>query len=308
MAIIITNPNSDTLSAANTVPHLVPEVWSDKILTAAKFARTVVPRCSSEYAAELRRGDVLHIGMISNLGTGNLPTNGDDFTFEAPQETQQTLVVDQQKYSAIMVGEITKVQAHLNVLEAYTKNLGYAHSRIQDVFMAGKFDLASTVVGAAGVELTSDNYLSIWQAFKEAGIVEESMTPGEDFSLFLSPAAYAAALKVDVFANKQYNSAADAIQKGEVGDIYGMKVFLSNLLESDAAGQHDCAAFHRDAYAFVGQQAPKFESDRLVQKGADIATVISVYGGVDVTFPPEAAPGSATYTATDNRAIYVKTI
>lgn len=308
MAIIITNPNSDTLGSANTVPHLVPEVWSDKILLAAKFARTVVPRCSSEYTSELSKGDVLHIGMISNLSTGNLPTNGDDLTFEAPQETQQTLVVDQQKYAAIMVGQITKVQAKINVLEAYTKNLGYAISRAQDVFMAGKFDLASEVVGALGVELTPDNFLTIWQKFKEAGIVEDGMEIGDEFSLFLSPAAYAAALKVDIFANRQYNTKGDAIQRAEVGDIYSMKVYLSNLLEADAAGQHDCGAFHRDAYAFVGQQEPKFESDRLVQKATDIATVTAVYGGTDVLFPPEAAPGSTTYTATDNRAVYVKTV
>ena len=308
MAIIITTPNSDVLGAANTVPHFVPEVWSDDVLEAAQFAEAIIPRFNRTYGSELSKGDVLHVARISNLGTTNIPNDGSDLTFEAPQESKQDIVVDQQKYAAIMVGSITKVQANKDLMALYARKLGYAHTRVKEVFMGAKFASFSTnVMGTLGVELVSDDYRTIWQTLKEAGIMEEGTDPSEEFSIMLSPAAYAAALNVDVFANRQYNTEGNAITRANVGDIYGFRVFLSNLLTASGGG-HQCFAGHRDALAFVDQMAYKVESDRLVQKLADVVVAWSVYGGSIISFPPEADPGSATYTATDNRGIYVKTV
>lgn len=309
MPIVITTPNTDALSATSTVPHFVREVWADEIIKAAKFAEVLLPLINRSWQSMLSKGDVLHLGRLSNLGTSNIPADGSDLTFEAPQESKQDLVVDQQKYAAIMVGSITEVQSHIDVLGQYTSQLGYALTRVKEVLVANQFqNLSANVVGTLGVELTSDDYLSAWQKLKEAGIFEGSTAPGSEFNIALSPAAYAAALKVDVFANKQYNGSANTVQGVAVGNIYGFDVNISNLLRVPAANQHECVAMHRDCYAFVEQEGQRVESDRLVQKLVDIAVAWSVYGVAEVNFPPEAAPGSTTYTAVDNRGVLLRTV
>lgn len=307
MALIVTTPDSDTLGATNTAPHFVPEIWTDDVDEAAQFAEVIIQRCSRSKERSLTKGDVAHTPMLSNIGTYNLPTDDTtDITAEAPREDRNKLVIDQQKYAAVRVGSLVKVQARQDLMGLYTRKLGYAISRGKETFMSGKFDTpTANVVGTLGVPLTADDYLDVWQKLQEAGVVADQ-DPSEEFSLILSPAAYADALKVDVFANRQYNPKGNAIQRASVGDIYGFGTFLSNLLESDATGQRDMAAFHRDAYAFVDQQSPVVEHDRIVNRLHDVVVAWSVYGGMLVKFPPEAAPGSATYTTTDNRAVYIK--
>lgn len=305
MAIIITAPGSDSVSGTNTIPQAVPQKWADDVLEAAKFARVIASRVSN-WSGDIKQGDVLNKTMLSNLGETGIPTDASDLTFEAPQESAETLTVDQARYAAVMVASLAKVQSQLDLMRLYTNQLGYAHSRAVDYFLAGKFDLAGTSVGISGQELTYDDYVTVWTNFQTAGIVDGN-DPGEVFSLIVCPETYAAALKTDAFTNKLYNPQGNAVQRAELGDILGMRVFLSNLLEG-SANAHDNAAFHRDAYALATQKSITVETDRLVQKLADIAVAWTVYGGADIDFPPEADPGSATYSSTDNRAQLLATV
>jgi hypothetical protein len=163
----------------------------------------------------------------------------------------------------------------------------------------------TNIVGVLGVELTAADFLSVWQKFAEAGLLEASEDPGEDFSVFLSPAAYAAALNVEVFINRNYNPSGNAIQRATVGQFYGMKGYMSNLLRSPAGSQHECFAMHKGAFALCVQKVVPVRSQWIIRNLGDGVVAWNLYGVDELNYPPETPGGGA---AVDNRAVLMRTV
>lgn len=299
---------SDASVTTTTAAAFIPELWSDGALEAVEFGATIQKRVNRSFESDLSFGDILDIGRISNLSTQSKSSGvSNTILFEAITQTKQQVTVATHEYAAFLIEGVVEVQANQDLRARWEKKIGYALARGRDVTLANVFQnfASNTAIGTYGVELSSDDYLSAYQNFLTAGLLEDDVTPDEDFSVFLSPAAYTAALKVDVFTNSRYNEAADAIQKATVGNIYGMPVYVSNLLRSPSAGQHDCVAMHRDAIILIVQKEVPVVSQYLIRNLADGVAGWNLYGDTRVQFPAE-APGSESLT--DNRATLLKTV
>lgn len=217
----------------------------------------------------------------------------------------QQITVATHQYAAFLLEEVVQVQANQDLRPKYERKIGYALARGRDVALAALVaSLSTNTVGALGVELTSDDYLSGYQKLIEAGLLEDDLDAGEDFSIFLSPAAWIAALKVDVFTNRQYNTAGDAIQRARIGDIYGFPVFVSNLMTANGAG-HDCLMMHRDCFALIVQKEVPVRSMYKIDNLADAVVGWNLFGVAELNFPPETAGGGG---AIDNRGVYLLTV
>lgn len=298
----------DASITTTTATAFIPELWSDGALEAVEFGATIQKRVDTETFQGLEFGNQMAVGRISNLTTQSKSSGvGNTITFEAITQTDQTLTVATHEYAAFLIEGVVEVQANQDLRGKYEKKIGYAIARGRDVTLANVFQnfASNTAIGTYGVELASEDYLTAWQDMAEAGLLESNPDPGEEFSIFLSPAAYAAALKVDVFINNRYNGAANAIQKAQVGDIYGFPVFISNLLRSPAGGQHDCVVMHKSAIALRVQEEVPVVSQYLIRNLADGVAGWNLYGDTRMQFPAE-TPGSESLT--DNRAVLLKTV
>ena len=220
-------------------------------------------------------------------------------------ETKQDITVATHEYAAFLIENVVEVQANQDLRGKYAKKIGYALARGRDVTLANLFQNLTTTVGAYGLELASDDYLAAYQKLMEAGLLEDSVEPTEEFSIFISPASYTAAMKVDVFTNTDYNGAAAAIERARIGNIYGLPVYVSNLLRVPSAGQHDNAVFHRDSFALIVQEEIPMASQYLIRNLADGVVGWNLYGSARVLFPPE-TPGGGS--AVDNRGVLVKSV
>lgn len=307
---------ADASITSTTAANFIPQVWSDGVVEAAEFASVVQKRINRSFDKDLTVGSTLNVPRLSNLTIQSKSSGvGSTIAFEAITEGVQQLTVARHEYAAFLIESVVQVQANQDLRSRYEKKIGYAISRGREAWLTGLnsssntvsfSDFSTNVIGTYGTELTSDDYLSAWQKLAEAGLLEMSVDPGEDFSLFLSPAAYAALMKVDVFTNKLYNGdSANAIQKASVGDIYGVPVFMSNLLYSPSAGQHDCAMIHRESMAMVVQEEIPVQSQFLIRNLADGVVGWNLYGSTIVSFPPETAGGGS---AVDNRGVLLKTV
>jgi hypothetical protein len=290
-----------------TQANFIPEYWATEALEAVEFAQVIAKRVNRKWEQYLKNGDTLHIPRLSNMSAS---TKSADtvVTFEqmGPSDAEgvQDITVGTHIYAAFKIEQIAEVQANQDMRGKYTKKIGYALNRKIETTLSALFDSLSQTVGSAGVELVDENLLRAWQYLADAGLLEMSPDPGEDFSLIVSPAAYAGLMKVDRYISRDYNGAADAIARAHVGNIYGFSVYVSNLLESDAAGQHDSVAMHRDCFALVQQQGIEVESDRIIEDIADAVVGHTLFGTAEMNFPIEAEGGNGT--AVDNRGVYVK--
>jgi hypothetical protein len=297
----------DASMTPTTHAAFIREAWADDALTAVEFAGMIQKKVTREYEGEIKRGgDTVHINRVSNLQTSQKATGiGNTISFEAITEGEQSLVIDTHEYAAFLIEEITSVQANTELRSKYSNKIGYALSRGREVKLANMFQSLSQSVGAYGVELTTDDLLAGWTKFAEAGLVEAAVAPGQEFAVFLSPAAYAGLLKIDVLTNRDYNPGADAIGRAYVGMLYGFPVYVSNLLRSPAANQHDGVMMHRAALALAVQQIVNVRSQWLIRNIGDGVVGWNIYGTVELNYPPETPGGGA---ALDNRGVLLKSL
>jgi len=283
----------------------IGEEWSDDVLAAVEFAGMIQKKVTREYEGAITQGgDTVHIARVSNLQTSVKATGvSNTIAFEAITEGEQSLVIDTHEYAAFLLEQITQVQANTSLSTKYKSKIGYALARGREIKLANLFQALSQSVGAYGVELTSDDVLQAWTLMVQAGIVEAASSPGEEFAVFLSAAAYAALLKIDVFTNRDYNPTADAIGRAFVGNLYGFPAYVSNLLRSPAANQHDGVLMHRGCFALAVQDMVEVKSQWLIRNIADGVVGWNLYGVTELNYPPE-TPGGGS--ALDNRGVLVK--
>jgi len=278
-----------------TGTKFLPQWWAEKIQIAQEFSRNFIKRINTDYSSGniSGSGDTLEIMHLSNL-TDAAKTAGSDVGFEAITETGQSLAIDQYRYAAFIVEDALDIQALPDLADKYQKKIAYALSRRQEVYMTGFVDSLADQVGTLLVELTVDDYARAWQYLADAGIIEDGNLES-DFSIFLSPAAAGAAMKVDEFTRTDYKGEGF----GPVGHILNVPVFVSNLLEGSNAAGHDNCMMHKDAFVFV-EQKTQVKSDYLLEKVGFGVVGFSVYGGNELSRPPETAGGGS---AEDDRGV-----
>jgi hypothetical protein len=284
-----------------THTEFIPEVWAAGALEAAEFATVIGGRVSRDFEGDIKSaGDTVHVGRISNLtAKTKLSGTANPIEFEAITESKQDITITQHQYAAFLVERILEVQANQDLRKKYEKKIGYALARARDVFLSALFASFTQTVGALGVEPTDSDYLDIWKYFANAGLLEDGVDPGEEFTIFVTPATYAAQMRTSVFISKDFNENAAAVSRMSVGDIYGMRSIISNLLTADGGG-YDCAAIHRSAIALCVQDETPVESDYLIQYGSDAVVGWQLYGGSIISYPPETPGGGA---AVANRGV-----
>lgn len=289
-----------------TAAEFIPEEWAKSTLDAVEFGTSAAGRVNRDFEGEIRnQGDTVKIPHVNNY-TANDKSASTDVTFEAITHGTTTLTINKHKYAAFKVEKIAEKQALPGFVEKQTRKLGYALARQRDVDILALFTGFSQTVGTLGVELVDSDYFSAWQKLAEAGALQED-SMNSDVSIYLSPAAYVAALKTDRFVNRDYagEEGASALRRANVGTILGSEVFMSNLLNAPGAGQHACAMFHKDALTLAMQMDVMVEKDFIIEGLADAVVAHCIYGVGELARPVETAGSAST---TDNFGVYLRTV
>lgn len=297
--------NTNVTNLANWIPQW----WSSKAQMATEFAAVITPRVNHDYEGQVKGyGDRVIINTVPNYAASDKSADT-DVTFTAQTPNKVTLTVNKHKYSAVRIEKFAEKQALPGFKAATVKKLSYPLARVKDTDLSALFDGFSDngTIGTLGTELTENDYFTAWTKLAEAGVVEDNET-SDAVSIFLSPAALAAMMKLDRFASRDFNPNANAMERCWVGNYaLGGRIMMTNLLESDATGQHDCAFMHRDALAFAEQMSVEVESDFIIEALSTAIVAHTSYGVVELTRPQEGG-GSAVVTLTDSRGCYLATV
>lgn len=291
------------------VANWVPQWWSNKAQMATEFAAVVTPRVNHEYEGQVKGyGDRVYINTVPNYPAADKSADT-DVSFTAQTPNRVTLTVNKHKYAAVRIEKFAEKQALPGFKAQTVKKLSYPLARVKDTDLTALFDgfADNGTIGTAGNELTENDYFTAWTKLAEAGVIEDGET-SDSLSIFLSPAALAAMMKLDRFASRDFNPNANAMERCWVGNYaMGGRIMMTNLLESDATGQHDCAFMHRDALAMAEQMAVEVESDFIIEALSTAIVAHTSYGVVELTRPHEGG-GSANVVLTDNRGVYLATV
>jgi hypothetical protein len=279
---------ASTNIGATQAANYIPELWELGATDAVEFKQVIAKRVNREFEGAIQdMGDTVNIPSMSNFTAVDKTTNT-DLEAEAFTHPVQQLSINKHKAVAVKIERFAERQAMPGYREKVTKRLGYPIARVMETDLSALADgfTGNTAVGTAGQEIGIANYRTAWKNLVEAGAIEEAMTD-EDTSIFLSPGEYAAALAQEVLISKDYGDNGDAISKAALGAIFGSRVFLSNLLESDGAGQHDNFWIHKNALTLAVQQKVRVETDYRPMAIATEVVADSIYGLKERTRPGE---------------------
>jgi hypothetical protein len=256
----------------------IPEVWSKK-LSQMLDKNCVMMQCvNRNWEGEIKnQGDTVRIITPAKVSVSTLTSENITYSDLAP--TSQDLVIDQKKFFAFKIDDISKVQANVDIMEAHLANAGKAIEEVQDSYLLGLHTdvLAANTVGTEETPIalnkTSiyENFVNLSLKLKNSDAVYAGVRPW----VVINPDIEAYLLQSPEFISA-YNVADETLREGSIGRIAGMDVLVStNLTEVD--GKYYVLAGTNEAITFASQLS-KIESLRDKDSFSDLVRGLYLYG------------------------------
>jgi hypothetical protein len=264
-----------------TGANFIPEVWSAEVLRAVE-SNLVLAKQVKRYDGDVKSfGDTIHVPNLSNL-TANVKAAGELVTTQAVTEDKKDILIDKHYETSFYVEDILKVQSKYDLMSEYTSKAGYAIAKQVDTLLAGLYAGLSQSVGDGSTKITDANII--------AGIEKLDLAEAPETDRFFDIKANGKAdlMAIDKFVLRTGpgwsvdNSPIlhGAKENGFWGDIYGLKVFVSNNLVT-AAGTptviHNLM-FQKEAFGLAMQQNPRTQTQYKQEYLANLVTVDTIFG------------------------------
>ena len=178
------------------------------------------------------------------------------------------------------ISDMARVQSSVDIPSEVVKELGEAMARKVDDLILAQLKLASTstpdhilpYTDATNDDMELADITNCRKLLRANGKVNFD---GNTYAL-VSPEQEEHLLKIDNLISAEKYGNEFAIQRGELGSVFGFRIIVSDLLAAD-----ESIFFHKSACAVALQQSFKLEYDRDLSKLNDVY-VMSMIGGAKV--------------------------
>lgn len=281
------------------VSNFIPELWSARILSALKKSLVyggpaVVNR---DYEGDIVvAGDTVHITSFVDPTIRDY-TPETNITVDSISDATLALVVDQMKYFAFDVDDVSRRQAIAGWVEEATSRGAYKLLDTVDQFLA---NLMFNAVNGTANDLgpitatvsTNTGYGAVLVALRTA--LNRANVPSQGRFAILPPEVSAAFLQDNRFlsAAQSGDQGNDALNNGHIGRALGFDLYESNNVPTETVGVYDVIAGHPMATTYAEQILETTAQQRELRFG-DLVKGLHVYGA-KVTRPDCLALASVT--------------
>lgn len=253
-----------------------------EVLRQAENALVMAPLVKRFDSLVTGRGDTINIPNLSNL-TASDKSASTQVTLQSPTEINTQISINKHKESSFLIEDLLKTQSNYNLMEEYTKKAGESIARAIDTDLLSEYsNFTNSDVGTYGVDITDAVVLAALEA------IDLANAPLEDRFFVVYPTQKTALLKIEKFVKAdwmgQYQDAT-MVRKGPNsrymwGDIYGVPVYYTKQVTQTAGTptQTHNILFHKEAIALALQQAPRTQSDYIIEYLANLVVVDTIYG------------------------------
>ena len=261
-------PGSSTsvVTTANAATF-IPELWSDEIIAAYK-QNLVMANLVSKMSFKGKKGDTLHIPKPTR-GSAIVKAAATAVTIQQTANTEVLLVIDKHYEYSRMIEDITEAQALSSLRKFYTGDAGYALAKQVDTDLLrlgrdsqggdGTIAYNKAVIGGDGSTLYTGGNES---AITDAGIrkviqtLDDADVPMDGRVLVLPPVARNVMMGLARFTEQAFVGEVggnNTIRNGQIGNVYGVKVYVSTNCETATGDARVGMMFHKDAFV-LGEQ------------------------------------------------------
>ena len=269
----------------------IPELWSDEIIAAYK-QNLVMANLVSKMSFKGKKGDTLHIPKPTR-GAAALKAASAQVTLQAATESEIQVLVNKHYEYSRLIEDITEVQALASLRKFYTGDAGYALAKQVDTDLVllgrgvnggdGTAAYDGAIIGSGNTAYTGANAAAISDAGIRAAIqkLDDADVPMDGRVLVLPPVARNVMMGLARFTEQAFTGevgGGNTIRNGEIGNVYGVKVFVTTNADTTTGGDRVGLMFTKDAFVLAEQMGVRSQTQYKQEYLGTLFTSDMLYG------------------------------
>jgi N4-gp56 family major capsid protein len=283
--------NNVVQSTVNTA-GFIPEVWSDEIIAAYK-KNLVAANLFKKMSMKGKKGDVMHFPSPAR-GSAAVKTASSQVTLIAESGTEKTVTINQHYEYSRLIEDFAEVQALSSLRRFYTDDAGYALATRIDTSL---IELGRGAQGGSGTAAYNKAYLAgdgstlyvdgtnIGTALTDAGLrraiqrLDDSDVPMDGRFLIVPPSTRNTMMGLARFTEQAFVGDGATIRNGQIGDVYGVKVFVTTNADTATTTTTRVALLaHPEAFVLVDQLGVRVQTQYKQEYLGTLLTADTLYG------------------------------
>jgi len=279
-----------------TAATFIPEIWSDEIAAAYKKS-LVAANLIKKMSFKGKKGDTVHI-PVPTRGSASAKSASTQVTLIAATESEVTVSIDKHYEYSRLIEDIVEAQALSSLRQFYTDDAGYALAKQVDtniiqlgrIAQSGANTAAYTkgYIGGDGSTLyvAASNNAS---ALTDAGIrraiqrLDDSDVPMDGRYFIIPPSSRNTLMGLARYTEQAFVGevgSSNTIRNGEIGNLYGMPVFVSSNADttSGSTAARACLMGHKDGLVLVEQMGVRSQTQYKQEYLGTLFTADTLYG------------------------------
>jgi hypothetical protein len=261
----------------------IPTVWAARLLTALEkslvYGQANV--CSRAYEGEIRSsGNTVKIASIGDVSIGDYVKDTDIGDPEVLSDSDQSLLIDQQKYFNFYIDSVDRAQQNVDVLDEAMRRSAWGLREAADAFLASVMDTALLSGNTIGTTVTPEvpTKDNAYEYLVDLGVkLDENNVPTTGRFTIVPAWFHGLLLKDDRFVRSGTTTGDQRLMNGEVGEAAGFTILKSNNVPNTTGTKYKIIAGHRMATAYV-EQILDVQTYKPEKRFGDAVKGLHVYG------------------------------
>ena len=278
-------------STVNTA-GFIPEVWSDEIIAAYK-KNLVAANLFKKMSMKGKKGDVMHFPSPAR-GSAAVKTASSQVTLIAESGTEKTVTINQHYEYSRLIEDFAEVQALSSLRRFYTDDAGYALATRIDTSL---IELGRGAQAGSGTAAYNKAYLAgdgstfyvdgtnVGTALTDAGLrraiqrLDDQDVPMDGRFLIVPPSTRNTMMGLARFTEQAFIGDGATIRNGQIGDVYGVKVFVTTNADTATTTTTRVALLaHPEAFVLVDQLGVRVQTQYKQEYLGTLLTADTLYG------------------------------
>jgi N4-gp56 family major capsid protein len=291
-----------------TAANFIPEIWSDEIAAAYK-KNLVAANLIKKMSFKGKKGDTVHI-PVPTRGSASAKAASTQVTLIAATEGVVDISINKHYEYSRLIEDIVEAQALSSMRQFYTDDAGYALAKQidTDIIQLGRLAnggstgarYGSAYIGGDGTtafDYTANTNTGNASALTDAAIrrtiqrLDDSDVPMDGRFFVIPPSSRNTLMGLSRYTEQAFVGEAgsgNTIRNGEVGNLYGMGVFVSSNADHASATSaypasgtsiaRVCLMGHKDSFALVEQVGIRSQTQYKQEYLGTLFTADTLYG------------------------------
>jgi N4-gp56 family major capsid protein len=274
-----------------TAAKFIPELWSDEVVATYK-KNLVAANLIKKMSFKGKKGDAIHIPKPGR-GSANAKAAQTQVTLNTDTATEVIVNIDQHWEYSILIEDITEAQALASMRQFYTDDAGYALARKVDSSLlelgrgVNGGDGTAAYTGAFSGADGTTAYTGTAGALTDAAIrrsiqrLDDADVPMDGRFLIVPPSTRNTLMGIARFTEQAFVGevgSANTIRNGEIGNVYGVPVFVTSNADAATDGDRICLLGHRDFAVLAEQMAIRTQTQYKQEWLGTLFTADTLFG------------------------------